>query len=136
MLQFLSHLPPITAFVIFAAGVLLVYVEFSRPGFVLPGALGLLLTLFAVASLWRLPLCPAAIFLFGLAAVLYLVAWLYFCSLALLSAASLVLVISFAALVNIPEARPAALFTGIFLAGCTSVLIHIACRARHAKALN
>ena len=47
-----SHLfTPNTALVTLTAGILLIYVELNRPGRIIPGAIGLLITLLAVPSL-------------------------------------------------------------------------------------
>ena len=52
-LREISHLSPDAAIVVLTMGVLLIYVELNRPGWILPGAAGLLATLFAGASLLR-----------------------------------------------------------------------------------
>ena len=44
------HLSPDAAIVLFTVGILLIFVELNRPGVVLPGCLGLLATLFAIAA--------------------------------------------------------------------------------------
>ncbi len=49
----LSHLSPDAALLVLTLGLLLIYVELNRPGWIVSGAVGLLAVLFAVASLAR-----------------------------------------------------------------------------------
>ncbi len=66
----LAHLSPNVALLVLTLGVLLIYVELNRPGWVVPGAVGLMATLFAVASLARVEVNPGAVALVGTAVVL------------------------------------------------------------------
>jgi membrane-bound ClpP family serine protease len=52
MLPLLTDLSPNAAVLLLTFGVALIAVELNRPGWILPGASGLLLTLLAAASLW------------------------------------------------------------------------------------
>jgi membrane-bound ClpP family serine protease len=66
MLPLLSTLSPNAAILIFTLGVALIAVELNRPGWILPGALGLLLALLASASLYsRHPSAEAALEIIG-----------------------------------------------------------------------
>jgi membrane-bound ClpP family serine protease len=57
----LMGLSPDGSVLLFTLGVLLIYVELNRPGSILPGAVGLLLALLAVAPLLHRRLNPVAI---------------------------------------------------------------------------
>jgi len=57
----LLRLSPDGCVLLFTFGVLLIYVELNRPGSILPGAVGLLLALLAVAPFFHQHLSPAAI---------------------------------------------------------------------------
>jgi membrane-bound serine protease (ClpP class) len=57
----LMQLTPDSCVLFFTLGVLLIYIELNRPGSILPGTVGLLLTLFAVAPLFHQHLSVAAI---------------------------------------------------------------------------
>jgi membrane-bound serine protease (ClpP class) len=49
-----ATLAPDSAVVMLTVGMLLIYVELNRPGWVIPGVVGLLAALFAIASVGRL----------------------------------------------------------------------------------
>src|ERR1700739_4544401 len=70
MLASLANMTPDVALLVLTAGVLLVFVEVTRPGWIVSGAVGLLVVLFAVASLVRAGLNPAAEVLVGTAVAL------------------------------------------------------------------
>ena len=57
----LMQLSPDSSVLLFTCGILLIYVELNRPGSILPGAVGLLLALLAVAPLFHQHLSPPAI---------------------------------------------------------------------------
>src|SRR5580698_5751837 len=62
MLPLLSELSPDAAILILTSGVILIAVELNRPGWIVPGAVGLLLALLASASLYsRHPSAKAAL---------------------------------------------------------------------------
>lgn len=62
MLPLLSTLSPNAAILTLTLGLLLIAIEVNRPGWIVPGALGLLLTLLAAASLYsRHPSAEAAL---------------------------------------------------------------------------
>jgi membrane-bound serine protease (ClpP class) len=56
VLRALARLDPNAAVWVLTAGLLLIYVELNRPGWIITGALGLLAALFALTSLLRLDL--------------------------------------------------------------------------------
>ena len=62
---------PSTTLLLLTAGLLLVTVEFNRPGLILPGAAGLLATLVAVASAAKRPHAPLVLPLLAVAAVAF-----------------------------------------------------------------
>ena len=70
LLKTAAHLSPDGAVLVLTAGLLLIYVELNRPGWIWSGALGLLATLFAVASLGRMEVNPGAVALVGTAVAL------------------------------------------------------------------
>ncbi len=131
---------PDTAVAIASAGLCLIFVEFNRPGSVLPGMFGALLILLEAAHLLRLGLRPSA-------AVLLLT-----CSLLLLAnlerklplwpsvAATLGAVAGIRFLIVPQSPRQVHTPTAIVCGGClgtlTALLTRVAYRARRAKALD
>ena len=55
-----SYLAPDATLLLFTTGILLLYVEINRPGLILPGAVGLTVTLLALAHALRAGLPPRA----------------------------------------------------------------------------
>jgi membrane-bound serine protease (ClpP class) len=135
MLTILAHLSPDVALLVLTLGLLLIYVELNRPGWIVSGALGLLLTLFAVASLVRVGMNPAAVALVGTAVALLVLDLLRRTQVMVAVAATLALVLGFAHLVRGPGLR-IAMGCGLTLGGCTSILTRIARRARTNKGLD
>jgi membrane-bound serine protease (ClpP class) len=139
MLTSLAHLAPDVALLMLTLGLLLIYVELNRPGWIVPGAVGLLATLFAVASLVRLGLNPGAVALVGTAVVLLGLDLLRRTQGLVALAATLALVLGFARLVQGVGAgigMGMAVGCGVMLGGCTSILTRIARRARTNKGLD
>jgi membrane-bound serine protease (ClpP class) len=136
----LTHAAPDAAVLLLTLGLLLVYVELNRPGWILPGTFGLLLTLFAVASLLRLHLSPAAVALLASAAALLLLDLRRRTPRLVAAAATLALVLGFAHLVAGPAPQrvhaATAIGGGLLLGAGTSVLTRIARRARANKAVD
>ena len=134
------HLAPDAAVLALTFGLLLVCVELTRPGWVLPGALGLLMVLFAVGSLLRQNLSLAAIALLATAVALLLLDLLRRTPLLVGLAATLALVLGFDRLVAGPAPgrvhAATAIACGLLLGGGTSALTRIARRARANKALD
>jgi len=122
------------ALLLLTLGLLLIYLELNRPGSILPGALGLTLTLIALPSLFSQGLHPLA-FALLLAAVLTLATGLRRRTHPVISAAAIVALI--VALNLIPGVSPlAATLSGLLLGAGTSVLTAIAHRARANKGLD
>jgi membrane-bound serine protease (ClpP class) len=135
MLARLAHLGPDVALLMLTLGLLLIYVELNRPGWIVCGAVGLTATLFAVASLVRLGLNPAAVALVGTAVVLLGLDLMRRTQGLVAIAATLALVLGFAHLVP-GIGMGMAVGCGVMLGGCTSILTRIARRARTNKGLD
>jgi membrane-bound ClpP family serine protease len=139
MLASLGNLAPDVALLVLTVGLLLIYVELNRPGWIVSGAVGLTATLFAVASLVRLGLNPAAVVLVGTAVALLGVDLRRKTPVVVSIAATLALVLGFAKLVRGPGMgikAGTAVGCGLMLGGCTSILTRIARRARTNKGLD
>ena len=139
MLPLLSTLSPNAAVLILTAGIALIALELNRPGSILPGTLGLLLSLLAAASLAQHHPRPWLVLLFiASMAVLLLQArrpllWI------IPAIATILLILSMDTL--LPPARTGisswvALLCGLFLGTGTTVLTRIARRARQNKGLD
>ena len=135
-----QHPGPDAAVLLLTLGLLLVYVELNRPGWIAPGALGLLLALFAAASLLRCDLSLAALALLATAAALLLLDLRHPTPVLVAAAATLALVMGFAHLVLGPAQKQVhaatAIGCGLLLGAGTSVLTRIARRARANKAVD
>lgn len=133
-------LSPDAAVALGTAGVCLGFVEFNRPGRVIPGALGLLLLLFSCAALLQHPIRPLGAAALG-AGIVLLVANLWRrLPIAVLALATAGLVLGLRFLV--PTAgpafvhTPAALACGALLGASSGALTRLAYRARRSKALD
>ena len=133
MSTLLVGISPTGALGIFAAGLLLVYVELNRPGRVIPGAVGLLLVLLACARLGAaqprfvgivLVVTSAALLAVGLVRDTYAVVAV---------AAALALVLGFRQLVMPPVGWMMCILCGVGLGGVTAALAWVARRARANK---
>jgi len=137
MLARLAHLGPDVALLVLALGVLLIYVELNRPGWVVAGAVGLTATLFAVASLGRVGVNPGAVVLVAMAVAILGVGLRRRTPVMVDVGATLALLLGFLYLVRDAGIRPGvAAGCGIFLGGATSILTRIARRARANKGLD
>ena len=140
MLARLGHLSPDVALLLLTLGLLLIYVELNSPGWIVPGAAGLLASLFAIASLFRLELNPAGLALVGTAVALLALNLLRRTQPTVAIAATLALVLGFDHLVLGPgdmRVHPAiAVGCGVLLGVGTSILTRIAQRARANKGLD
>jgi membrane-bound serine protease (ClpP class) len=140
MLESLAHLPPDVALVVLTVGLLLIYVELNRPRWIVPGAVGLIGALFAIASLARMELSPGAIALGSTAIALLVIDLLRRTQWIVALAATLALVLGFDHLVVGPGGMRShtatAVVCGLVLGGCTSILTRIARRARANKGLD
>lgn len=135
----LARMAPNAALLVLTLGVLLIYVELNRPGWVVPGAVGLTAALFGVASLARLGVNPGAVALVGTAVVLLALGLRRRTPVVVPMAATLGLVLGFAQLVRGPGVgidAGMAVGCGLVLGGSTSILTRIARRARANKGLD
>lgn len=139
-LRSLANLPPDGAIVVLTLGLLLIYIELNRPGWIIAGAVGLLAVLFAAASLGRLELNAGALVLVCTAVALLGLDLLRRTPLMVAVAATLALVLGLNHLVIGPGAvriRPVtAVLCGVILGAGTSFLTRIARRARTNKGLD
>lgn len=134
-----AHLNPNAALLLLSAGVLLIYVELNRPGWVVPGAIGLTAVLFGVASLARAGFNPGAFALVGTSVVLLGLGLRLRTPPVVAGAATLGLVLGFVELVRRPSPPIAvweAVGCGLVLGASTSILTRIARRARANKGLD
>jgi membrane-bound ClpP family serine protease len=140
MLTGFAHLSPDAALAVLTVGLLLIYVELNRPGWIVPGAVGLIGTLFAIASLAKMELNPGAIALIFTAVALLVLDLLRRTQWIVALAATLALVLGFGHLVPGAEGMrihtATAVACGLVLGGCTSILTRIARRARANKGLD
>jgi len=136
----LLHLTPDATIVLLTAGVLLVYLEFNRPGLILPGALGLALSLLAIARLISLPMGKGAAEACVLAAILLILSIRLRGRLLFGIAASISLLYGFGNIViPAPASRTHLAVTvvcALLLGAGTSFLTTIAARARQNKGLD
>jgi membrane-bound ClpP family serine protease len=133
----LARLGPDNALLVLTLGVLLIYVELNRPGWVVPGAVGLTAALFAVASMGRSGVNPGAGALVGTAVVLLGLGLRRRTPVVLDVAATLALVLGFLHLTRDAEIGPGlAVGCGLILGGASSILARIARRARANKGLD
>lgn len=125
---------------VFTVGLLLIYVELNRPGWIVPGAVGLIGALFAIASMVRMELNAGAVALVSTAIALLVLDLLRRTQWIVAVAATLALVLGFDHLVlGVGAMRihtATAVGCGLVLGGCTSILTRIARRARANKGLD
>jgi membrane-bound ClpP family serine protease len=140
LLKTLANLSPDGALILLTLGLLLIYVELNRPGWIISGAVGLLASLFAMAALLRLEVNPAAIALICTAVALLALDLVRRTQPMIAVAATLALVLGFSHLVPGPgEGRihtVTAVVCGAVIGAGTSVLTRIARRARANKGLD
>ena len=140
MLPLLSALSPDAAIAIFTLGVVFIAIEINRPGWILPGALGLLLALLASASLYsRHPSAEATVEIAACIALMLFrerlrLHWL------VAALATIPLILALAHLVpRIPGPQISPITStvcGLILGAGTIVLTGIARRARQNKGLD
>ena len=139
-LSALAHLPPDGAIFMLTLGLLLIYVELNRPGWIITGALGLLAVLFAAASLGRLELNAGALLMVCTAVALLGLDLLRRTPPMVAVAATLALVLGLDRLVEGPDAlriyTGTAVLCGVILGAGTSILTRIARRAHTNKGLD
>jgi membrane-bound serine protease (ClpP class) len=128
-------LSPDQAILLLTLGVLLIYVELNRPGWIVPGALGLLAALIAMAALMQDGIRPVAAVLCATAIALFAVALRRTVPWVVAAAATLPLALGLAQIdanVHAVIAVPC----GLLLGAGTSLLTRIARRARVNKGLD
>jgi membrane-bound serine protease (ClpP class) len=131
----LARITPDQAILLLTAGVLLIYLELNRPGWIIPGALGLLATLLAIATLSQTSSSPVAAVLCISAVALLAVSLRKAAPTLVAAAATLTLTLGFTEL-NPGIHHLVAVPCGLLLGVGTSVLTHIARRARANKGLD
>jgi membrane-bound serine protease (ClpP class) len=140
LLRAMARLSPNDAVWVLTAGLLLIYVELNRPGWIIAGALGLLVTLFAIASLLRLDLNVGAEALVGTGVALLALDLVRRTSWIVAVAATLALVLGLSHLLTGSGAGRVDVWTaipcGAILGAGTSILTRIARRARSNKGLD
>ena len=140
LLKTAAHLSPDVAVLVLTAGLLLIYVELNRPGWIWSGALGLLATLFAVASLGRMDVNPGAVALVGTAVALLALDLVRRTGAMVGLAATLALTLGLDHLVVGPDGMRVHAVTavgcGLVIGAGTSILTGIARRARANKGLD
>jgi membrane-bound serine protease (ClpP class) len=136
----LAMLSPDWAIVMLTVGVLLIYVELNRPGWVIPGAVGLLATLFAVASVARLEVSLGGVALVGTGVGLLAVDLVRRTPVVVAAAGTLALVLGLRQLVvgagGLLVHTTTAVFCGVILGVGTAILTRVARRARTNKGLD
>jgi membrane-bound serine protease (ClpP class) len=128
----LRALTPDQALLMLTFGVLLIYVELNRPGLIVPGALGLLAVLLAIAPFLRHPPPMLALLLLAAAVLTFARALRRHTDTWLLIAATICLTDGFR---QLPTHLFIALPCGLLLGVVTSYLAGIAHRARTNKGL-
>jgi membrane-bound ClpP family serine protease len=135
MITLLANLTPDAAIIILTLGLALIALEVNRPGLVLPGAIGLLLTLLSCAVLVHDKPDPLSIGLFVSAAGILLLQLRCRVPLWILCLGAIAGVVGLARI--LPGIHPAtALVCGLLLAVGTTVLTRLAHRARQNKGLD
>jgi membrane-bound serine protease (ClpP class) len=129
---------PNMAFIIFAIGMLALYVEFNHPGAVIPGVVGLIFVVLAVFAFNILPIRYAAVGLILLAFVLFVLDAKFATHGVLTVAGIACMVVGALLLVDspIPEMRvqwATALAVSVPIGAITAFLVGIAIRARRNK---
>jgi membrane-bound ClpP family serine protease len=134
MLPLLAALSPNTAILLFTLGIGLIALELNRPGWILPGALGVLVALVSLAVIIARKPTPLAVALLVSAAVVLLLQLRREMRPLMVGLGAAAGVVGFALL---PGVRLAvAIVCGLILAAGTSVLTRIARRARQNKGLD
>ena len=130
----LATLGPDHAIVMMTVGVLLIYVELNRPGWVIPGAVGLLATLFAIRSVLRMDVSLGGMALVATAVGLLALGLFRRTTLVVTLAATLALVLGLKDLVVGPGGDHVHTVTAVLCGGSLGVVTSILTRvARHAR---
>jgi membrane-bound serine protease (ClpP class) len=129
-------LAPDAAIVCLTLGVALIYWELNRPGGILPGALGLLLFLYAISAFNRAGLQPTALVLVVSATVLLALGLRYPLPAIVSIASTSALILGLYLLVRLPFSSlhaATSLLCGLFLGTASARLVDIARLARRNK---
>ena len=138
-LQQLAHVNPNLALLLATAGMCLILLELNRPGLILPGSTGLLLTLLAVAALLHHPLSPRALILLLVVGIILALNLYRRLPLSVLCAATLALILGLRFLLpssQKPISLQTAVFCGSLIGSLAALLSRVALRARRAKAIH
>jgi membrane-bound ClpP family serine protease len=140
MLPLLTTLSPNVALLILTAGFAFIAMELNRPGSILPGGLGLLLTLLAAASLAQHHPRPEPVLQFIASTALLLLQARRTLLWIIPVGATILLILAMETFLP-PTAQPGisfwvALFCGLFLGAGITILTRIARRARQNKGLD
>jgi membrane-bound ClpP family serine protease len=112
-------------------------VELNRPGWVIPGAVGLLATLFAIASVGRLGVSVGGVALLGTGVGLLALDLVRRTPVVVSGAATLAVVLGFRELVvGVKVRTTTAVVCGVILGVGTAILTRVARRARTNKGLD
>lgn len=140
MLPLLSSLSPNTAVLILTAGLALIAFELNRPGSILPGTFGLLLSLLAAASLGQHHPRPEAVAEAVFCVALLLLQSRHELSLVVVFCAAAALIVAVDRLIPaVPGpgiSAWAAILSSVVISAGTTVLTRIARRARRNKGLD
>jgi membrane-bound serine protease (ClpP class) len=136
----MAKLSPDGVLVVFTLSLLLIYLEFNRPGSIVFGAAGLLGTLLSIAAFSRFALSPVAVVLVCTAVALLALDLVRPTHVLISVAATLALILGCSQLVKGPDGKHIhaglAAVCGVILGSGTSVLARIARRARTNKRLD
>jgi membrane-bound serine protease (ClpP class) len=136
----LSHINPDAAIVLFTLGTLLIYLELNRPGSILPGALGLLLTLLAIAAILPQHLAPFGLILLAAASLLFLINLRHALHQTVAILSTICLIFGFQYLLQNPTQprlhTATSMACGLLLGVSSTLLTNIARRARANKRLD
>jgi membrane-bound serine protease (ClpP class) len=131
------HISPDAALLLLTVGILLIYLELNRPGWIFPGAFGLLLSLLSLASILRFSLRPSAVVITAAAGAVMALSLLRRIPVPISIATATALICGFVYLVRGPGTSrihvPTALLCGLILGTATPLLSTVARRARKNK---
>ncbi|MGI4828767.1 MAG: hypothetical protein ACRYFU_11335 [Janthinobacterium lividum] len=135
-----THVTPDTAVLVASLGIGLVFLEFNRPGRILPGATGLLLSLLAFSRLLQTGMQPWAILLLAGCVAVYLANLWQTMPFWLLGLVTFAGIVGLRFLVPADAAHPVSVWVAILCGGTlgstSAALTRVAHRARRSKALD
>ncbi|MGI4826956.1 MAG: hypothetical protein ACRYFU_02010 [Janthinobacterium lividum] len=140
LLRLPTHVTPNTAVLVASLGIGLIFLEFNRPGRILPGATGLLLALLAFSRLLQTGMQPWAVLLLAGCIAVYLANLWQTMPFWLLCLATFACIVGLRFLVPANAANPVSLWVAICCGGTlgstSAALTRVAHRARRSKALD